>query len=205
MNELVLYHRYTFGSPFDVSGKNNHGIPTAVTPGAAPFAHALRFAVPDSRVTVPSSPTLQQPVAIAAFVRFFLEDASIGQRYNLVEGHLSFALYIEPGGKLTGTVLDANGTWTGASTAPGTVTAFGWHDAWLLHDGISILELQLDGQTVASSFSVPGPVRSVGSLGIAIGNWPDAGAYPFLGYLAEVRVYRYDLEREVRGLLYVSR
>jgi len=76
-----------------------------------------------------------------------------------------------------------------------------WHEAWLLHDGISILELQLDGRTVASSFAVPGPVRSVGPLGVAIGNWPDADAYTFAGYLAEVRVYRYDLRRDVESLL----
>jgi hypothetical protein len=201
MNELVVHHKYTFGSTLDVSGKNNHGVPAVVAAGSAPFAHALRFSGPDSRVTVLPSSSLQDPVAVAAFVRFYLDDATLGRRYNLVEGHLSFALYVEPGGKLTGTVLDANGTWTGSSTSSGVVTANRWHEAWLMHDGISILELQLNGGTVASSFSVPGPVRSVGPFGIAIGNWPDAGAYPFAGYISDMRFYRYDLEREVRGLL----
>jgi len=39
---------------------------------------------------------------------------------------------------------------------------------------------------VAHVDDVYGPVRSVGDLGIAIGNWPDAGAYPFAGYIDEV-------------------
>jgi hypothetical protein len=156
--------------------------------------------VADSRVTVAPSQSLSNPFAIAAMVRFYVEGVP-ASRLNLMEGFVSFALFIEPSGALTGTIVDANGAWSGASSPANLVTPGHWHEAWLSHDGISQLELKLDGVAVARVDGVYGPVRSVGDLGIAIGNWPDAGVYPFAGYIDEVKLYRYNPAKDFQSLL----
>ena len=200
MSQLVLHHHYTYGSTFDVSTFGNHGQPHLVTTGTAAFASSLHFQHSDSRVTVAPSQSLNNLFAIAAKVRFYLEGA-VTQRLNLIEGFVSFALFVEPTGALTGTIVDANGAWSGASSGANLVRPGVWHEAWLAHDGINQLELRLDDATVALSDNVYGPVRSVGDLGIAIGNWPDAGTYPFAGYIDEVKLYRYDPRKDLQGLL----
>jgi len=200
MNQLVLHHHYTYGSTFDVSTFGNHGQPQLVTAGSGAFSSALHFLAADSRVSVAPSKSLSNPFAIAAMVRFYVEGVP-ASRLNLMEGHVSFALFIEPSGALTGTVVDANGAWSGGSSSANLITPGAWHEAWLSHDGISQLELKLDGVAVAWVRDVYGPVRSVGELGIAIGNWPDAGAYPFAGYIDEVKLYRYNPTKDLQSLL----
>jgi hypothetical protein len=196
MNQLVLHHHYTYGSTFDVSTFGNHGQSHLVTAGTSVFASSLHFQNPDSRVTVAPSQSLSNPFAIAAMVRFYVEGVP-ASRLNLIEGFFSFALFIEPSGALTGTIVDANGAWSGVSSSAHLVTPGVWHKAWLAHDGVSQLQLLL----VALTRNVYGPVRSVGELGVAIGNWPDAGTYPFVGYIDEVKLYRYNPSKDFQNLL----
>lgn len=200
MYQLILHHHYTFGSTFDISTFGNHGQPHLVTAGTAAFASSLHFQQSDSRVTVAPAQTLNNPFAIAAMVRFYV-DGTMASRLNLIEGFMSFSLYIEPSGALTGTIVDANNLWTGTSSQASLVKPGAWHEAWLTHDGISQLTLQCDGATVAIARNVYGPVRSVGNLGVAIGNWPDRGQYPFTGYIDEVKLYRYDPSKDFQNLL----
>ena len=200
INQLILHHHYTYGSTFDVSTFGNHGQPQLVTAGSGPFSSSLHFQNADSRVVVAPSKSLSNPFAIAAMVRFYVEGIPAA-RLNLMEGFISFALFIEPSGALTGTIVDANGAWSGGSSSANLIAPGIWHEAWLSHDGISQLELKLDGVTVARVDGVYGPVRSVGDLGIAIGNWPDAGAYPFMGYIDEVKLYRYNPAKDFQSLL----
>jgi len=201
MNELVVHHQYAAGSTFDLSRHSNHGIPNDVTVGVGGFGSSYLFANQNSRILVRPSSTLQNPLAIATMVRFCLQDAQMLQRHNLVEGHLSFALFVERGGALTGTILDANGNWRGASTGQGAVSPNVWHEAWLIHNGVSSIQIQLDGLVAGQDNSVLGPVRSVGPFGLSIGNWPDLGAYPFAGYIDEFKLYRYDPLKDLNSLL----
>jgi len=200
MYQLILHHHYTFGSTFDTSTFGNHGQPHLVTAGTAAFASSLHFQQSDSRVTVVPAQSLNNPLAIAAMVRFYV-DGAMTARLNLIEGFMSFSLYIEPSGALTGTIVDANNLWTGTSSPANLVKPGAWHEAWLTHDGISQLALQCDGATVAVARNVYGPVRSIGNLGVAIGNWPDRGQYPFAGYIDEVKLYRYDPSKDFQNLL----
>ena len=115
---------------------------------------------------------------------------------------MSFSFFVEPSGALTGTIVDANNAWTGTTSPVSLVKQGAWHEAWLTHDGISQLTLQCDGKRrVAVARNVDGPVRSVGNLGVAIGNWPDRGQYPFAGYIDEVKLYRYDPSKDFQNLL----
>ena len=200
MYQLILHHHYTLGSTFDVSTFGNHGQPHLVTAGTATFASSLHFHQSDSRITVAPSQSLNNPFAIAAMVRFYV-DGTMTARLNLIEGFMSFSLFIEPTGALTGTIVDANNAWTGTTSPASLVKPGAWHEAWLTHDGISQLTLQCDGTTVAVARNVYGPVRSVGNRGVAIGNWPDRGQYPFAGYIDEVKLYRYDPSKDFQNLL----
>lgn len=203
MNKLVIHHTYINGMAFDTSNNRNHGIPYSVTQAGAPFAPSFDFAVPDSRVIVRPSPSLQDLIAVRAIVAFYLNaPGGLTRRYNLIEGHLSFALFVQPDGSIMGTILDSKGTWTGAQSAPNLVQSGTWHQAEIRHDGINQCVVLLDGIAVGTSYAGPGPVRSVGPHGIAIGHWPETpGVYTFEGYIRETYVYKYDPLQAAKGLL----
>jgi hypothetical protein len=198
MNKLVLHHTYVDGVAFDISDCRNHGIPIDVVQGSGAFADSLRFNGGSSRITVPTSPTLQDLRAIRARVVFYWDPATeSNHRHNLIEGFISFVLGIGPDGHLFGGIVDAAGNWSGPSTAPGVVTSGDWHVADLIHDGANRCALFLDGTQVAYG-DVPGPVRSVGDLGIAIGHWPDPpDFYTLEGYVAEVQLRKHDMSTEI--------
>jgi hypothetical protein len=136
-------------------------------------------------------------------VSFYLNPpGSLSRRYNLIEGHLCFALFVNPDGSLQGTIVDAEGNWAGPQSPPNTVSVHRWHEAEIRHDGVNQCSIFLDGVPVGTSYAAAGPVRSVGPHGIAIGHWPEAsGQYTFDGYLREAWVYKYDPALAAKGLL----
>jgi hypothetical protein len=202
MNKLILHHFYA-ESAFDLSNNRNHGHPTEVFKSPAPNAPSFDFTNPNSEVVVRNNSTLQNLWSIRALVTFNLSVAlPISKRYNLMEGHLSFALFIEPNGVLTGTIVDKNGHWKGASSVSNTIKPNQWHTAELQHDGINAIRIILDGVEVAAAYNVLGPVVSVGSHGIAIGHWPEQpGTYTFMGFIRETFLYKFDPYKQINGLL----
>ena len=127
MNELVVHHMYINGMAFDTSNKRNHGIPYSVSQAAPPFSPSFDFAVPNSRVIVLPSASLQDLIAVRAIVAFYLDPpGGLSRRYNIIEGQLSFALFVQPDGSLMGTILDGTGNWLTEfpeSCQPGTDVA----------------------------------------------------------------------------------
>ncbi|MEO6627070.1 MAG: LamG-like jellyroll fold domain-containing protein [Aquihabitans sp.] len=194
---LILWHRYRNGAAFDLSENRNHGRLVDVGTGGGSFPDALHFSASDGAVRVDPSPTLSNLREVRAQVHFHWDPTAPGtRRHNLVEGHLAFALFIHPDASLHGTILNQLGSWEGAVSAPGVVPTGGWHTAEFVHDGIAHASLYLDGQVVAEGFSSPGPVRSVGPNGVAIGHWPEiSGQYTFEGYIDEVKVWCDDPTR----------
>lgn len=203
MNRLVVHHVYSGGVACDTSGYRNHGFPYDVIEASAPYAPGFAYSQAGSRVTVPPSQSLQDLLAVRATVEFYLDPpGGLTRRYNLIEGHLCFALFVNPDGSLSGTIVDAGGHWAGAQSAPNLVSAGRWHQAELRHDGINQCSLYLDGTPVATSYAANGPVGSVGPNGIAIGHWPEpSGQYTFAGYLRQASVYKYDPVLAANGLL----
>jgi hypothetical protein len=194
VNRLVIHHIYSGGVAFDLSGYRNHGLPYDVNEASAPYAPAFAYSGPNSRVIVPPSQSLQDLLAVRGVAEFYLDPpGGLAQRYNLIEGHVCFALFVNPDGSLQGTIVDADGQWAGAQSAPNLVSTGRWHQAELRHDGINQCSLYLDGVPVATSQEANGPVGSVGPNGVAIGHWPEpSGQYTFAGYLREIWVYKYD-------------
>jgi hypothetical protein len=203
MNQLVVHQIYANGMAFDLSGHRNHGTPYFVTQAGAPYAPSFDFTGGDSRVIVAPSQSLQDLLAVRAVVTFYLDPpGGLTRRYNLIEGHLCFALFVNPDGSLSGTILDASGNWAGAQSAPNAVSVGGWHQAEVRHDGVNQCALFLDGVPVGTSYAANGPVGSVGPNGIAIGHWPEpSGQYTFEGYIRETWVYKYDPALAAKNLL----
>ncbi|MFZ0517790.1 MAG: LamG-like jellyroll fold domain-containing protein [Acidobacteriaceae bacterium] len=203
MNRLVVHQIYANGMAFDLSGFRNHGVPYAVSQAIAPFAPGFDYTQQDSRVIVAPSTSLEDLLAVRAIVTFYLNPSGgLTRRYNLIEGHLCFALFVNPDGSLSGTILDADGNWAGAQSSANAVSTGRWHQAELRHDGVNQCSIYLDGVPVGTSYAANGPVTSVGPNGIAIGHWPEpSGQYTFDGYIREVWVYKYDPALAAKGLL----
>ena len=201
MNRLVVHHIYADGMAFDLSGYRNHGVPFAVAAAPASYAPGFTYASGESRVIVEPSHSLQDLIAIRAIVSFYLNPAGgLSRRYNLIEGHLCFALFVNPDGSLQGTIVDAEGNWAGAQSPPNAVSSGVWHQAEIRHDGVNQCSIFLDGTPVGTSYAADGPVGSVGPHGIAIGHWPEvSGQYTFDGYIRETWVYKYDPALAARG------
>jgi len=195
---LILWHTYRNGLAFDLSENRNHGQLTDVALGSGPFSSALQFEGGDSAVRVKPSPSLTNLREVRAQVHFFWDpSAPNDRRHNLIEGHLAFAMFVNPDGSLQGTILNQLGSWEGATSAPGVVPTGEWHTAEFVHDGIGHCSLYLDGHVLAEGFSSPGPVRSVGPNGVAIGHWPEQpGQYTLEGYIDMVKVWCDDPVRD---------
>lgn len=196
MLKLVLHHAYRNGRATDVSGHNQHGVPIATQPGTGDFSSALHF-FHDSRVIVPPSPQLSDLGALRIKVRCMWTPSNLtfDRPSDLVEGHDTFALLILAGGGLTGAVVDATGTW-GELQVSGFVHPRQWHDIELRHDGVTRLELLVDGARVAVRHDVPGPVRGVGPLGIAIGHsLIETNHLPTMhGWIDDVQIAKREIE-----------
>lgn len=190
MRKLVVHHTYETSVPFDVSRTGNHGIARAAAPdGAGSYV----FAGGSSRVMIPMSPSLRDLRSLRVCCRFLLTAGGASRRNNLVEGHMSFALYVEPDGALQATIYDRSGVWEGPRAPRGSIRRDVWHTADFRHDGISHARLFVDGVLVAERFDVPGPVRTPGPYGIAVGAWPDPDdRYTLQGRIDDVMIYKHD-------------
>jgi hypothetical protein len=190
MRRLVLHHRYSLPLAWDLSGYNNHGQVIECDEGSGVTQGSLGFHLAGSRIDVEQSDTLAHLGAFRCSVRFFLEGDTTA-RYNLAESELSFAFFVQAPLSLAATVLDADGNWSGAFSAPNTITPGQWHRADCGHDGISTSWCALDGQVIMTNTNVPGPVRPVGPRGLSIGHWPEpVDQYTFLGNISEVWLWQ---------------
>jgi hypothetical protein len=201
MDELVLHHWYRYGEAMDLSDHHNHGTVIDGATGAGDTAAALTFNGISTRVIVSRGSALRSFSGVAGAIDFYLAVDASPARYNLAEGHLSFALYVQADDSLCFTIVDANGMWRGTATGPRRIDRGRWHRVLFAHDGFCTCRLALDGSIVAEAIDVPGPVRGLGPLGLSIGNWPDADRYQLRGAIREIRLYAGNmltvLEREV--------
>jgi hypothetical protein len=206
MFRLCLHYPYTHvAEAIDVSGADNHGRVRDVSfvpNGTARNSGALSFDVPSSRVAVVDRPAFAHLHALK--IETVVRVRSLGQRRNLVEGHLSFAFYIHGNGVMQGTYLGRTSpggplTWQGVEThmdTPDGITRLIPINRWVkltyLHDGFASLRLFVDDELAAAKYNFSSPIRPVGWRGVHIGNWPDADAYNFDGEIDDVRIWRWE-------------
>jgi hypothetical protein len=155
---------------------------------------AIRYDHPESKITVPANSTLANWAGFRVAVTF--RPAAFNLRINLVEGDRSFAFFVEPDGRLKGTIYDGS-QWYGVESAPGTIVRNRWYYAEYRYDPASALLLHLDGNLVGFEVTHGDPVRPVQPVGIKIGYWPGGDSrYTFLGLMGSVVVSKLDPEDE---------
>jgi hypothetical protein len=215
MDKLVIDHSYALGIAWDKTLYRNHGVLYQSPPGTGQFQGAMQFApakpAPGSMVVVPPSPSLAEIGALKTRCRIYTTPKGGGaQRQNIIEGHLSFAFFINPDLSLQATFLDSTSNWTGIRTPARAVVPNRWFELEYSYDGISAAEILVDGVRVASSYSpanligppMLGPVRGIGPRGVAIGHWPEPDdRYTFNGYIRDVQVYKRDDVEDLLKLL----
>lgn len=198
MWRTLVHQTYTRSVAVDSSGNSNNGVPVLVTPASPGFAYNQ----PGGRINTRPSLTLENLENARAVVRFTLDPTGTPHRFNLVEGHLTFALFVNPDFSLQGTILDASSNWNGATSPAGAVSPGEQHTAQLVCDGVNTVQVLLDGVVVAESYDTVGQVRPVGPLGIAVGHWPDPpDVYTFEGTIYEFTLQKYDLQNDLMAIL----
>lgn len=198
MWRTIISQTYLRNVAVDTSGYSNNGIPVQVTPEYPGFL----FNQPGSRITIPPAAILQNLGAIQAAVRFKLQPSGVPRRFNLAEAFESFALFVNDDYSIQGTILDATSTWNGPTSAAAVVSTGTTHTAVLFCDGVNSVQVYLDGALVAENYSIPGNVRTVGSLGIAVGHWPNPpDYYTFEGTIYEFVLLKYDPQQDLLNLL----
>jgi hypothetical protein len=200
MNELVLHHLYRMGSTMDLSRHNNHGQTRSVSAGTTPeLSDCFCFGMDDSAIRVSPSPSLSPLLAIQASIKFMFVRRVRRPFHSLIEADSAFKLIIDDR-SIQAEVLDSSDHWTGDKTA--IVPEGRWTTLNLVYDGVSRLRVAFGSDVVINTVLRPGgPLSGVGSHGIVIGNSPDHPERAFSGYISEVKLYRYNPEKDVLKLL----
>lgn len=217
MLELILDQRFTWnGLPADKSPYGNHGqgIDTGGgADGVEPGSGFITFPTPSSRIRVPIGkawmPLTALKIELVARI-----DPQAKMMSSIVDGHNSFSFGILEGA-LEARFKNGSGTnnyiRSDTSFAPDRqyhpVIAGRWMRLGFYHDGISRMQLFLDGELVGDA-KVDGAIRPVMSGGIAIGNdWSnDDKAFP--GEIDEIKIWRLDpstMRREFLGRPYTRK
>ncbi|HEX9888420.1 MAG TPA: hypothetical protein VGA69_03000 [Nitriliruptorales bacterium] len=219
----ILHHTYANGRATDASGNGNHGVPTQTAPGTGDVVGSLYFNGHGSRVDVPPSADLADLQGLRVRVRVkiprwwwwwlwwtwhWLPHVPfvrrwwwrwwwLRRRHNLVEGHLSFALFVQPNRSVRGTILDANGMWRGPVTQARVVKLGQWHTIEFGHDGVVSAAIAVDGVTQATMHDLAGPVRGVGPKGVTVGHWPEPPhVYSLHGWIDDLEIWREEPDPE---------
>jgi hypothetical protein len=192
---LALHHTYGYGAQaIDFSGHDNHGRIVRESESAsaeeqsAAARRGLRFDGVTTRVVVPPSPSLQSLGAVRINARLCLEAG--GHRRTIVEGFLAFSFFIEPDGKLGGTIYTGY-DWYGAHSSAPVVPTDHPVELSFFYDGLATSILQVERRIVAVAERPIGPVSGVAwPFGLNIGGWPDADRRMFQGVIYELKIWR---------------
>ncbi len=136
-------------------------------------------------------------------VQALVRPDAIAHRYNIAEGWMSFALFIEADGRLMGTVNDG-ARWVGVGSGANRVSPGVWSRVSFEYDGVSIAKLTIDGATVGSRFDLSATLHQPQQV-IALGHWPRGDdRYTLRGALGHVRIERRDFEDVWRDAMAVA-
>jgi hypothetical protein len=215
VDKLVIDHSYSLGMAWDQTPFRNHGLVHQAMPGTGYTQGAFSFAPgrtwPGAAIVVPPAKSLQRIGAVRIRARVLTTSKGGGaQRQNIVEGHLSFAFFVNPDLSLQGTFLSPSNNWTGIRTPPRAIVPNKWFQVEFWYDGISAAQILVDGVAVADAYdpasqqngTMTGPVRGVGAHGVFIGHWPEKDdRYTFDGFIRDVQFFKRDDEEDLLKLL----
>lgn len=227
MLEMQVRHTYVAGRATDVSGNGNHGIPTSTQASTIDGTSSLFFNGVGARVEIRPGEDFTEMRGFRVRIRVKLNvfwwwwllwpwlwwqrwwarwpwvplarwwPWRFRRRHNLVEGHLSFALFIQRDLSIRGTIRGPNGQWDGPVSPAGAIRPKRWHTIEYGHDGISRAVIAVDGITVADTRQLPGPIADVGPNGVVVGHWPEPDhRYTFRGWIDDVEIWTDRPDRE---------
>ena len=215
MRELICHHTYKwYGLATDLSVYDSHGVvnvPSAdfLPDGATPGSGALHFASASS-VKVKTGPAWK-PLAGVRVECLARVDADLSHYQTFVDADDTFVVYAHNGYLFVTFRIDPSipqelesgllGTYKDGITFPGyRLPVNTWFRLALVHDGLTQMQISVDGEAVTWPKGVVFAVRSVGANGICIGNSHD-GQQPLNGDLDEIKVWRLDPNRIKRAFL----
>lgn len=205
--ELICHHTYagTPGVVVDLSpSRRSHasvsglGDDDFLADGAEAGSGAVSIFDPAARIDIADSESWRPIRGLAVEMRILLEPGASGQRVLLDSP--SFRFYV------TSEVLFARFRnhslqETEVSTHLDLVVPSSfqlpigvWTVLGFMHDGVSLMELSVDGEVVARRPGVLNGLASPGAAGVTVGN-AAAGSHAMNGQLDELRVWRLDPQR----------
>jgi hypothetical protein len=184
---LVLHHDYTTATAEDLSGHGNDGALVGgefVDPGEG--SGGIELDGLNDRIVVRPSGSLAHLSALRVDVNVLLH--SLGERRDLVEGYLSFAVFVHDDGSVQGGVYDRSG-WLTIRSAAGCVEPGRWVRVSYACDPELGSHLYVDGVLVQYDGRVPTAFGDVSwPFGLNVGAWPDADLFMLRGRVADVMV-----------------
>jgi hypothetical protein len=199
MWELICHHTYKLpGLPVDLSDYDSNGQIEGLTDndfvsdGAMPGSGAVSFPRSGSRIRIPTGKAWQPLLGIAVEV---LARVSSLDSQTLIAGHGSFSLVT--GNQLLGAWIDGDPTGVSSFDDPPDlqkhlVPIGQWVRFRLVRDGLGTSQLFFDDQLVAQRTFLNGGIRSVGPLGVSIGNEALGNNNFGHGEIDEVKIWRLD-------------
>jgi Concanavalin A-like lectin/glucanases superfamily len=191
--------QYQNNQTLDTTGFRNHA---DVLGSAATHPGFVSFQGDDAQLEVPV-----RDDSLARFaglrVQALVWPGAITRRYNIAEGWMSFAFFVESDGRLMGTIYDGQ-QWTGLDSGATKVAPNDWARVMFEYDGVSIAKLTLNGPTVGSRTDMPAGLRQPHQV-ITLGHWPRGdGRYTLQGHLGHVRIERRDYEDYWRDAMQIA-
>ena len=146
--------QYAGGRALDLSDFSNHA---DMLGGIAGHAGHVHFQGGDDQLEVPV-----RDDSLARFaglrVQALVRPEAIVRRYNIAEGWMSFAFFIEQDGRLAGGIYDGQ-QWVGLDSGATRVADGAWARVSFEYDGVSIAVIKLDGAVVGHRLDMPHQVR----------------------------------------------
>jgi hypothetical protein len=136
-------------------------------------------------------------------VQALIRPSKIMNRYNIVEGWMSFAFIIGSNGRLAGTIYDGQ-DWIGPDSGTSDIRPNVWSRVSFEYDGISIAKLSINGSRVGIKQDMPSGMRQPQQV-ITLGHWPRGdGRYTLQGDLGHVRIERRSPEDYWRDAIHIA-
>lgn len=155
------------------------------------FNNYANFDNPDDRIIIPiKNNSLQEFKGLKIECNIY--PILNNNRFNLVEGLMSFAFFIEADKKLMATIYDGN-NWVNVKSSEDIPTNQ-WSKVSFQYDGISIGKLVLNGNVIGINCNMPTGMLQPQTI-IAIGHWPNGdNRYTYQGKIKTVKIKRRNIE-----------
>ena len=110
-----------------------------------------------------------------------------GDRRNIAESQTpGISLFIDPTGKLTGSILTAAG-WQPVDSGTALLKENAAAEVRFTRDAAGLTQVEIGGKVVGSK-TIAGPIVNAGAAGFKIGAWVDGQKFPFTGQIRELAV-----------------